>query len=194
MMTTTVICQQMCLLLSPFFWQEALAATALKDFISRNHKSSPLSEILRGVFDTNSALGNEINIPSLGPRNRDETYSADYGSSMLYSGDYGSGLPYSGDYRSGLPYNRDYGSGLPYSGDYGSGLPYSGDYGSGMPYSGDYGSGMAYSGDYGSGMPNSGDYGSGMPYGGDYGSGMPYSFIFHLPVWLMDIINRKRQG
>ncbi|GFO17693.1 prepilin-type n-terminal cleavage/methylation domain-containing protein [Plakobranchus ocellatus] len=164
MMTATMFCQQICLLLSPFFWQEAIAAAALKDSINSNHKSSLLSQILSADFETNSALKIGINIPSSGPTKRDEPYSADYGPGMPYNADYGPGMPDSADYGPGMPYSGDYGSGVTYSGDYGSGMPYSGDYGSGMPYSG-----MPYSGDYGSGMPYSGDYGSGtnmfLPFG-----------------------------
>ncbi|GFO21561.1 LOW QUALITY PROTEIN: hypothetical protein PoB_004806600 [Plakobranchus ocellatus] len=128
-MTAIVVCKQIGLLLSLFYWQEALAATALEDSISSNHKSSRLSEILSGDFDTNSALDNDINVPNLGPTKREEHYSADYGSGMPYSGDYGSGMPYSSYYGLGIPYSGDYGSGMPYSSDYGSGIPYSSDYG-----------------------------------------------------------------
>ncbi|GFO37267.1 aggrecan core protein-like isoform x2 [Plakobranchus ocellatus] len=187
--------QQICLLFSALFWQETIAVTALKDSTSSNYKSSRVSQILSGDFETNIALDNDLNMRGLGPTKRFAPYSGDYETGMSYSADYGPGMPYSGDYRSGMPYNGDYGSvmpnsgdygsgmpnsgdygsGMPYSGDYGSGMPYSSDYQSGMPYSGDYGSGMPYNGDYGSVMPNSGDYGSGMPYSGDYGSGMPYS-------------------
>ncbi|GFN88250.1 hypothetical protein PoB_001475600 [Plakobranchus ocellatus] len=135
-MTATVVSQQICLLLSAFFWQEALAATDLKDSISSNKKSSHLSEILRGDFDTNSALVNNIYTPSLGPTKRDETYSADNGPSMTYSGDYESVTPYSGDYESVTPYSGDYESVMPYSGEYGSEMPDSGDNESGTPYSG----------------------------------------------------------
>ncbi|GFO29713.1 prepilin-type n-terminal cleavage/methylation domain-containing protein [Plakobranchus ocellatus] len=128
--------------MSALFWQEAIAVTALKDSTSSNYKSSHVSEILSGDFDTNIVLDNDINMPSLGPTKRFETYSGDYGTGMPYSGDYGSGMPYSGYFRSGIAYSGDYGSGMPYSGDYGSGMPYGCDYGSGMSYSGDYGSGM----------------------------------------------------
>ncbi|GFN98200.1 LOW QUALITY PROTEIN: hypothetical protein PoB_002470600 [Plakobranchus ocellatus] len=121
MMTATVVCQQMSLLLSLFFWQETLAATALKESISSNHKSNRLHEILNGGFDTNSAGDNDINIPGLTPTKRDEPYNSDYGPGLPYSADYGPGIPYSGDYGSGMPYSGDYGSGMPYSGDYGSG-------------------------------------------------------------------------
>ncbi|GFN83196.1 hypothetical protein PoB_000970200 [Plakobranchus ocellatus] len=113
-MTAIVVYQQICLLLSPFFWQEALAATTLKDSISSSSKSSRLSEILIGDFHTNKALDNDKKLPSSGPTKRDETSS--YESGMPYSGDYGPGIPYSGDYGPGMPYSGDYGSGMPYSG------------------------------------------------------------------------------
>ncbi|GFN97874.1 hypothetical protein PoB_002438000 [Plakobranchus ocellatus] len=119
MMTATVVYKQIGLLLSLFFWQAALAATALEDSISSNHKLSRLSEILSKVFDFNSALDNDINIPSLGPTKREKHYSGDYGSGMYYSGDYGSGMPYSGDYGSRMP-KRYREPGMPYSTDYGS--------------------------------------------------------------------------
>ncbi|GFO23983.1 hypothetical protein PoB_005048800 [Plakobranchus ocellatus] len=105
MMTATMVCQQICLLLSALFCQEAIAVTALKDSIRNNLKSSRLSEILSGDFDTNNARDNDISIPSLGPSKRDEPYSGDYGPGMPYSGDYGPGMPYSGYYGSGMPYS-----------------------------------------------------------------------------------------
>ncbi|GFN88245.1 ribosome-binding protein 1 [Plakobranchus ocellatus] len=185
MMTATVVSQQICLLLSAFFGQEVLVANALKDSIISNKKSSLLSMLFSGNFDTDSALDNVINIPSLDPTKRDEIYNAvygegisnigDYRSRKPYNGDYGTGMPNSGDYGTGMPYSGDYGSGMPYSDEYESRMPYSGVYGSGMPYSGDYGLEYPYRGDYGSGSPNSDDYGSGMPYSGDYGSEMTYS-------------------
>ncbi|GFN78966.1 LOW QUALITY PROTEIN: hypothetical protein PoB_000547200 [Plakobranchus ocellatus] len=112
-MTATVVCQQIGLMLSPFFWQEAIAATALQDSISRSDKLSRLSQILSGDVNTNSARDNDMNIPGVSLTKRDEPYSADYGPGIPYSGDYGSGMPYSGDYGSGMPYSGDYGSGMP---------------------------------------------------------------------------------
>ncbi|GFO37272.1 hypothetical protein PoB_006377700 [Plakobranchus ocellatus] len=136
LMTATMVGQQICLLLSALFWQEAIAVTALKDSTSSNYKSSRVSEILSGDFETNIALDNDLNMRSLGPRKRFEPYSGDYGTGMPYSADYGPGMPYSGDYGSVMPYSGDYGSGITYSIDYQSGMPYSGDYLSGMPYRG----------------------------------------------------------
>ncbi|GFO37269.1 hypothetical protein PoB_006377400 [Plakobranchus ocellatus] len=89
LMSAKMVGQQICLFLSALFWQEAIAVNALKDSsTSSNYKSSRVSEILSGDFDTNIGFDNDINMPSLGPTKRFETYSGDYGTGMPYSGDY----------------------------------------------------------------------------------------------------------
>ncbi|GFN88352.1 pentapeptide repeats (8 copies) [Plakobranchus ocellatus] len=200
MMTATVICQQICLLLSPFFWQEAIASPVLRDSINDNRETGRLSEILSGVFDYDSIIDNDVYKPILGstkinvpmkrilkaedrkefyPYAHDISSSPQKGDKILWD------MPWHVDYTP--PYTSD----LISSPDYPfflSEIPSFFNYLSSQlvdsslsPYYSDNIQGADYglelipsSGDYKK-VIEFGDYGSKMPNSGDYGPGSSYS-------------------